>query len=135
LNVAAAKVSGVDLEATYTTDVGGGSVSLRGLVTYLDENSITNLGAPTDNEAGDILAGLPRWKATAHVMWNRGPISLFLQERYVGGGKRNNDDIEGNVTPPPGFFGQTIDDNTINSALYTDLQLAYNLDRAGGSTW
>lgn len=135
LNVAAARVRGVDFEAAYATEVGAGSIAMRGLVSYLDENSITNIGVPTNNEAGDILAGLPRWKATANVMWTRGPISLFLQERYIGGGKRNNDDLEGNVTPPPGFTGVTISDNTVASALYTDLQFAYTLDRATGTTW
>ena len=135
LNVSAAKVRGVDLEGTYTTDFANGSIALRGLVSYLDENSITNIGAPTDNEAGDILAGFPRWKATAHFIWNRGPFSVFVQERYVGGGKRNNDDAEGNVTLPPGSTGVTISDNTVNAALYTDLQLGYTLDRPSGTTW
>src|SRR5690606_31199565 len=128
LNVAAAKVSGADLEATFTTELGAGSLALRGLVSYLDENSITNLGVPTDNEADDILAGLPRWKATAHATWSRGPFTLFVQERYIGDGKRNNDDLEGNVTPPPGFTGSTISDNTVSSALYTDLQFTYTMD-------
>ena len=135
LNVAAAKVSGVDLEATYTTEIGAGSISMRGLVSYLDENSVTNIGVPTDNEADDILAGLPRWKATAHVMWNRGPLSLFVQERYIGSGKRNNDDIEGNVPAPPDLTGSTISDNTVSSALYTDMQLGYTFDRPNGASW
>jgi len=135
LNVAAAKVSGVDLEGTYTRELGAGALSLRGLVTYLDENSITNIGVPTDNEADDILAGFPRWKATAHAIWTRGPFSLFVQERYIGGGKRDNDDIEGDVTPPPGFTGSTINDNTVSSALYTDLQFSYTFDRPNGASW
>src|SRR5690606_2394526 len=125
LNVAAAKVSGADLEATFTRDLGAGALPLRGLVSYLDDNSITHVGVPTDNEAGDILAGLPRWKATAHAIWTRGPFSLFVQERYIGSGKRNNDDLEGDVTPPPGFTDSTINDNTVSSALYTDLQFSY----------
>ncbi len=135
LNVAAAKVSGVDLEATYSRDVGAGALSVRGLVSYLDENSITNVGVPTDDEADDILAGLPRWKATVQGTWSRGPFSLFVQERYIGSGKRNNDDLEGNVPPPPDITGSTISDNTVSSALYTDLQLSYRFDRPSGASW
>ncbi|HEX7080509.1 MAG TPA: TonB-dependent receptor [Gammaproteobacteria bacterium] len=134
LNVSAAKVSGVDTEVTYTKEFGQHSIALRGLVSYLDENSITNIGAPTDNEAGDILAGLPRWKATAGVNYSNGPFSVYVQERYIGSGYRNNDDLEGNVTPPPGFTDATISDNTIESTLYTDMRLSYTFTR-GGAEW
>ena len=47
-------VSGVDVEAVYNKDLGGNrSFNLRTLGSWLEENSITNLGAPKQDRAGE----------------------------------------------------------------------------------
>jgi outer membrane receptor protein involved in Fe transport len=131
ININAARARGVDFEASYNTDVslfGGGSeaLSLRGFVTYLDENSITNLGAPKVDRAGETGSlALPKWKATAHVNYVNGPFSLFVQERWIDKGILDSDYEE----------GVDIDDNSVDAVWYTDMRLSYTIETAGGGSW
>src|SRR5690606_18664940 len=46
VNINAARASGVDFETVFRTDVGQGALMWRFVATQLNENSITNLGAP-----------------------------------------------------------------------------------------
>ena len=86
INLQRQVIEGTDLELTY----GFGNFNLRTFVTRLMENSVQNPGGVADDRAGDIggaNAGLPDTKVTANLSWARGPLSLFVQERYIGGGK------------------------------------------------
>ncbi len=85
INLQRQVIEGTDLELTY----GFGNFNLRTFVTRLMENSVQNPGGVVDDRAGDIggaNAGLPDTKVTANLSWARGPLSLFIQERYIGGG-------------------------------------------------
>jgi iron complex outermembrane receptor protein len=121
-------IEGADLEVTYAF----GDFALRGFVTKLQENSVQTPGGQPDNRAGDIggaNAGLPDLKVTANVSWTRGPFSLFVQERYVAGGKLDRFLIEGDRTliaqlGLPSTYS-TIDDNSIDSTYYTDLGMRF----------
>ncbi|HHX83113.1 MAG TPA: TonB-dependent receptor, partial [Pseudomonadaceae bacterium] len=121
-NIAKANVNGVDMEASYNMDVNWfgnnlESLNLRLLGSYLDENSTTNPGAPKVDRAGDVgVAGLPRWRGVMSATYMNGPLTVFLQQRYVGEGRRNNDWVE----------GVDIDNNEVKSAWYTDLRAAYD---------
>jgi len=130
ININAARARGVDFEASYNTDVslfgGAEALSLRGFVTYLDENSITNLGAPKVDRAGETgTLALPKWKATAHVNYVNGPFSLFVQERWIDKGILDSDYVE----------GVDIDDNSVDAVWYTDMRLSYTIETAGGGSW
>lgn len=127
LNIDAARVSGVDIEATYNTNVdwfgGGETIAVRVFSSWLRANSITNFGAPKMKRAGELgLLELPKWKTTANATYNRGPLSVFVQLRYISGGNIDNDEVE----------GVDIDDNSVDSVIYTDLRLAYNLPMFDG---
>jgi hypothetical protein len=52
-----------------------------------------------------------------------GPLTVFLQERFIDEGLRR---YNGNR---PEIAGATIDDNTVDSVLYTDLRVSYTFDR------
>jgi outer membrane receptor protein involved in Fe transport len=139
INVANQRVSGVDLELSYRSQLsflGGGAESLNGrfLGTWLDENSIQNPGAPRDDRAGQIGGGLslPKYKLTANLTYANGPVSVFLQERWIDGGKLDRTRVESDVAIP-GVL--TIDDNHVRAAWYTDLRLTYTIDTAGGNSW
>lgn len=127
-NIAKANVNGVDLEATYRTDVNwlgnnAESISVRALASWLGENSTTNPGAPTVDRAGDVgTSGLPEWRGILSVSYNNGPLSTYLQGRYIGSGLRNSTWVQ----------GVDIDDNTIDSVWYTDLRLSYDLPSRQG---
>jgi outer membrane receptor protein involved in Fe transport len=134
INLSNMKVTGADLELNYSgIEVGEGTLSWRLLGSRLDENSILTPGSPRIDRAGDVGAeGLPDTKVTTSLRYNRGPVSLFLQERYIGGGLNDRDLVE-SATRIPGAV--TIDDNTVDSVLYTDLTFNYRGGRSGGMPW
>ena len=69
---------------------------------------------------------------TTSLRYARGPVSVFLQERYIGGGLNDKDLVE-SATRIPGAV--TIDDNTIDSVLYTDLTFNYSGGSNAGTPW
>jgi hypothetical protein len=128
INLSNQRVRGVDLELNFSgVEVGGGMLSWRFIGSKLTENSILTPGSPRDERAGDVgVAGLPENKVTTSLRYARGPWSLFLQERYIGGGVDDRRLVESNTRIPG---RTTIDDNTVDSVMYTDLTFNY----AGGS--
>jgi iron complex outermembrane receptor protein len=137
INLQRQVIEGIDLELTYDF----GDFAVRGFVTRLMENSTQSPGGPVDDRAGDIggtgvggaNSALPDLKTTVNLSWTRGPLSLFVQERYIGGGKLDRFLIEGDRTliqqlGLPSTYS-TIDDNSIDSTYYTDLGVKYALGR------
>jgi outer membrane receptor protein involved in Fe transport len=134
INLQRQVIEGTDLELTYRF----GNFGLRTFVTHLMENSVQSPGGIVDDRAGDIggaNAGLPDLKVTANLSWDRGPFSMFVQERYIGGGKLDRFLIEGdrslllNVPATIRSLYSTIDDNSIPSTYYTDLGVRFAFGR------
>ena len=138
INLANQLISGVDLEMAYRRNIdwfGGGPESLtaRFYGTYLHENSIQNKGAPRDERAGQLGPGLgagagalPKYKFTTNVSYRNGPASIFLQGRWIDGGLLDRLRTESDVNIP-GVL--TIDDNSVSSTFYLDLNLGYTMGR------
>jgi iron complex outermembrane recepter protein len=125
INLSNQKISGVDAELNFRgIDLGGGTLGWRMLATRLNENSVLTPGSPRDERAGDIGFGLPQNKLTTNLTYTRGPWSVFLQGRYIGGGKMNRNFTE----------GVQVDDNSVSSVVYTDLTFRFN-GRGGGAPW
>lgn len=116
VNVANQSTRGIDFELSYTRPLGNGTITLRGLGTYVDElvliGNIDRVG-----QVGLGTTGVPRWKANASITYNDGPFTLFLQDRFVGGGKYDVTYIE----------GIDINDNSVSGRNYVDLSLQYNV--------
>jgi iron complex outermembrane receptor protein len=129
LNINAQKVVGTDAEADYHVAFGAGrSLGFRLLASYLDEFSLHNLGALVQQRAGTTgNQPLPRLQANLGTTFTQGPFSVFINERYISSGRRQWNDNR------PAYGGQIINDDHIASALYTDLNLAYNA--TGPNTW
>ena len=129
LNINSEKVVGTDVEADYLLAFSKGrSLGFRLLGGYLDEFALSNLGAPTQQQAGTTgNLPLPHVQLNLGVNYSQGPYSLFVNERYIGSGRREWNDNQ------PAFGGQIINDDHIASALYTDLNLAYTLGLGGDS--
>lgn len=136
LNVAEEKVSGMDGELSYLRDVswfGGGPerITFRLLGSYLEKNQLgQNAGFATGggslggtNYAGQVGDGfsLPRFQATSSLQYTNGPVRVTLQERYIARGKVDVVYVE----------GVDIDDNTVGSAAYTDIDVAYTHPLSG----
>ncbi|QQV75968.1 TonB-dependent receptor [Sphingomonas aliaeris] len=112
VNVARQTTRGVDLELSYTRPLGDGTISIRGLGTYVDKlvliSNIDRVG-----QVGLGSSGVPRWKANASITYDRGPFTLFLQDRFVGGGTYDATYVE----------GVDINDNSVSGRNYVDLSL------------
>ena len=134
INLSNQRVKGVDLELNYSgISVGRGTLSWRFLASRLNENSILTPGSPRDDRAGDVgVNGLPKDKVTTSLRWAQGPVSIFLQERYIGGGVMDHRLTESSVTIPG---VTTIDNNQVDSVTYTDLTFSYSGGRSSGSPW
>jgi outer membrane receptor protein involved in Fe transport len=105
-------ISGVDMELSYRWN----RLTWRFFGSYLAHNIIQTPGGTKNEQAGDIgQYGMPQRKFTTNLTYNRGPFSLFVQERWLSGGKYNNKYVE----------GVDIDNNHVPSAYYTDLHLGY----------
>ncbi|KHL25478.1 hypothetical protein PK98_01940 [Croceibacterium mercuriale] len=127
INVAQARVSGVDAELSYATDLsllGGGDerLSLRAFASWLTKRSETNSSGVTTDYAGQIgatqnsQAYLPYadFKAIGSVTYRNGDTSGMVQGRYVGPGTQ-----DATLTD-----GVTILDNSVDDVLYVDARLA-----------
>ena len=134
INLSNMRINGIDLEFNYAgIDVGGGTLSWRLLGSKLDENSILTPGTARIDRAGDVgTLGLPDTKVTTNFRYTHGPIALFLQERYIAGGKTDRALVESPVRIP-GVV--TIDNNTVDSVLYTDLTFNYSGGKSGATPW
>ncbi|HVY82913.1 MAG TPA: TonB-dependent receptor [Steroidobacteraceae bacterium] len=131
INIAQQTISGIDLETSYRHDVrlfGGGpeQITWRFFGTFLNDNSIQNRGGLPDQRVGQLGPGLPggialpKYKFTTNVSYRNGPFTVFMQGRYLGGGilDRLRTESTGNAL-------NTIDDNTVPSTFYADLNLSY----------
>lgn len=119
LNAAAARVTGVDLELLHrrNIDLFGGDdeqLVLRLYASYLKENSFTNFGETRDN-AGTVE--LPRFSATALLGYRRNDFMATLSGRFL-------DDRVQFSAPVPAT--SLLDDNSVASALYFNLRLAWD---------
>lgn len=127
-NINAAAGRGIDVELSYGRPIrlfrkGGENLQVRVFAARMMENSTTNLGADKVDRAGQTATfNLPKDSITANLTYLNGPFSLFLQTRYIGSGVRDVTHVE----------GVRIDDNSIDSATYTDLRLGYTRDMYDG---
>jgi outer membrane receptor protein involved in Fe transport len=131
LNINAQKVVGTDAEADYQMSFDGGrSLGFRVLASYLDEFSLHNLGALVQQQAGTTgNLPLPRLQMNFGTTFTQGAFSAFINERYISSGRRLWNDNR------PAYGGQIINDDHIPSALYTDLNLAYNPSGSATGSW
>lgn len=123
LNVASVQTRGVDAEASYRFELGGGDVGLRALGTYIiaykqrqtSQQPFTNLAG--NNDLSSDLGGLPRFRATGSIDYTIDRLTIRAQERFIGASRRSD------IT----FFV----DNHVSSVAYTDLNLSLKLGPAG----
>jgi iron complex outermembrane recepter protein len=137
INLSNQRVRGVDLELNFAgIEVGGGTLAWRFIGSRLNENSILTPGSPRDERVGDVggaaaPAGAPENKVTTSLRYARGPWAIFLQERYIGGGVSDRRLVESATRIP---LLTTIDNNTVDSVLYTDLTFNFT-GGDGGTPW
>lgn len=123
-NAAARQTKGVDFETTYSTALPDlvfgmdGNLTVRGLVNYLGQFTTQVQGAAPVQLAGDIgVNSTPKWSGVFSANLDLGDVGLFVQERWVGGGKFDNTNNNGLGVYP----------NTVGDVFYTDATITYDL--------
>jgi outer membrane receptor protein involved in Fe transport len=125
INVAEAHTKGVDLELDYRRPIrifGGGNESLpiRGFANYLGEVSSQLPGEPKLDLAGQ--RDYPQWLGTGSISYQNGPFNVYWQTRYIGSSVRDVDWVS----------GVDIDNNNVESVMYSNLNLSYAFDSGRG---
>ncbi|MCW2394643.1 MULTISPECIES: TonB-dependent receptor domain-containing protein [unclassified Sphingobium] len=128
VNLGSLITRGWDIEAAYTLPVNlfGGSISLRGMATIIDD-LITNSASGTVDRAGmngspvSQPSGMPRYIINGYVTFNAEPATLQVQVRHISSGTYNNSLIG------PGQYGydpnldNSVNDNYIAPWTYVNL--------------
>ncbi|WP_233222317.1 TonB-dependent receptor plug domain-containing protein [Allosphingosinicella deserti] len=137
-NAANIKTRGFDIELSYRMPLSGvglpGTFTLRALGTHVIEY-VTDpdvIGAiPTDTAGVNGLVGggtIPDWKALFTQSWDTDKFSLNISERFVSDGVYSNEWIECQTNCPVATNQHpTVDDNSMDGALYVDIGGSYNL--------
>jgi outer membrane receptor protein involved in Fe transport len=134
ININAVRTSGMDIAASYATELWDGTLSLGLNANYTDELTIQSPGSPTDDYAGVLGAsappqtsGQPKWRAGFSANYKTGPYSVTTQVRFLGSAILNNTWNTGNLATPATRW--TVADNVfqVDPTAYLDLRASYDL--------
>jgi outer membrane receptor protein involved in Fe transport len=136
LNLDVYRTNGVDVEAFYQVSLDGGAdLGFRVFATKTDE-IVTIIGdTATDyvGVTGGAGFGQPDYEVSGTVTYGNGPFNLAVQGRYIPTGIYNQNYIQ---PGDPGYSSASpfsINDNTVDSVLYTTLSARYTLPFTGNA--
>jgi iron complex outermembrane receptor protein len=130
INVAETHTAGVDFEASYSRGVSwigdnAQNFTVRFFANYLDEASSAFTGELQLDRSGETSAlyDFPRRLANVSFTYNNGPMAFSLQTRYRAETVRDVTWVE----------GRDIEDNSVGSRAYTNMNFAYDFDWSDNS--
>lgn len=137
---------GIDFEVNYRRAISGGSLSFRGLATYVDRlvtyytatGTSVDLAGQSGNSNFGAGPGVPHFQATSYLTWKGdGGTSVTVQNRYVGKGRYDvlqvGPDQEGYdlaIAGPPSANNSN-NDNSVSSRFYTNLSISQSIPAFG----
>jgi outer membrane receptor protein involved in Fe transport len=123
INLNSRRVRGIDFDFSYNTGLLGGRIGARALVNHAI-SFVDNVGGIVTQQAGFYNTAnqltVPKWRGNFNVTYEKGPFSLFVQERYIG-----------SYTQLPPIPGQIFAQPKIGSVFYTDLTVRAKLQGLG----
>src|SRR6185437_4825872 len=134
ININAIRTSGMDISASYSTELWGGEWSTNLGANYTDEITIASPGSPIDDYAGVLgagappqTAGAPKWKASLSSTYKTGPYSVTAQVRWLGSAILNNTWNTGNMATMASRW--TVPDSVFNvdPTAYLDMRASYDV--------
>src|SRR5262249_17329989 len=121
LNLSDQRIRGTDAEVRFdhAANLFGGNehIGARVFVNHVTENSTQVPGAA----CAFLSLEPPKWRVLSALTYSNGPVRTFLQGRWLDGHTLNRTYNTG----LPGAL--TVDDNTVPSVFYVDLNLSYDL--------
>jgi iron complex outermembrane receptor protein len=143
LNSAVDSISGLDLAANYSHPLLSGSLTWDLIGNYTDQQTRTARGITYDRAGAlgaspDVYAsGAPKFRATLSATYQEGPLSLTVQERFIGSARLSNGTqgqpgvISASLSPAGvltrGDIYGLVDDNGIGGVAYLDLRASYRV--------
>jgi iron complex outermembrane receptor protein len=134
ININALRTSGMDISATYDTELWDGTLSTSFSANYTDELTINSPGSPIDDYAGVLGAGAPpqtsgasKWKGVMSANYRTGPYSVTAQVRWYGSAILNNTWNTGNLATPATRW--TVPDSVyqVDPTAYLDMRASYDV--------
>jgi len=136
ININALRTSGMDIAASYATELWDGTLLTSFNATYVDELTINSPGSPIDDYAGVLgntgappqTSGSSKWKGVMSANYKTGPYSVTAQVRWYGSGILNNTWNTGNLATATTRY--TVSDSVFNvdPTAYLDLRASYDLN-------
>ncbi len=84
-NFAKQKTSGIDADLSYSRDIGGAKVTVRGIVSYLiNRDNYTDINTPTFIDQQKFEVGDPEWSGSFTTNVDFGVFDLNYNMRYIG---------------------------------------------------
>jgi len=127
-NFASQKARGLDFETTYRTDLGAGSLTLRGIATLYLENTVDNGLDPAIDIVGENSdGGNPEFLYRMTASYVEGPLRLNLIGRGISSGTYDNSYVEcASDCPASTATARTINTNHIDGAFYVDASVYHD---------
>ncbi len=124
---------GVDIEASYTMDLGPGEMALRFMTTHYMSNA-TDDGVTVRENAGENTGSTPDWVYRGTARYSVNDFSFVLTGRGHSDGLIDNRWIECTTACPvsTNTDNRTINDNSIDGQWFFDGYASYGLELAGG---
>jgi iron complex outermembrane receptor protein len=136
-NLNSMTAKGLDVEVSYRADLedlvawGKGSLALRGMFTHYIEN-VTNDGVTAIDQAGANTGSTPDWVYRLTATYSLDPWTFNLTARGVSDGVVSNAYTECQSSCPASVAPYyTINDNSIEGAIYYDVSATYKFEVAG----
>jgi len=129
-NIAFLKTAGLDIDASYRTAIGSGSLGVRLYANYLFKfDSQQYTGAPIAHYAGVSVVGsnpaaYPRWRGNLTIDYANGPFGVTIGEQYIG---KMRLDIPGSA------YRISFVDDHVKPVWYTDLSVRFTVPHGNGN--
>jgi iron complex outermembrane receptor protein len=131
-NIGGLQTSGIDLQARWGFDVGGGRVDVGTAWTYTDEFTVTPMQAVPEN-TNECAGGygstcgepIPQYKGVTRFTWTTGALGLSLRHRFIDSVMTDRYLLpqRRNAAPPP---LESLTNPKLDAQSYFDLSLTWD---------
>jgi iron complex outermembrane receptor protein len=133
ININSLRTSGMDIAASYATELWDGTLTTSFNANYVDEITINSPGSPINDYAGVLGAGSvaqasgsPKWKGLMSVNYKTGPYSFTAQVRGYGSAILNNAWNTGNQATAATRYVVADEVFNVDPTAYLDLRGSYD---------
>ena len=140
VNINSLRTSGMDIAASYATELWEGTLTTSLNATYVDELTIATPGATATqlviNDYAGVLgaggasqsSGASKWKGLLSANYKTGPYSFTAQVRWYGSAILNNAWNTGNLATAATRYTVSDDVFNVDPTAYLDVRASYDLN-------